>query len=87
MKKVWVVFATVALVLTLGTAAYAASNEDGGFKQMLPTMKQVHPNVSEQQLQEMYSKCQVNGQNTTGMMKNGSTSMQNMMSTATSNTK
>jgi hypothetical protein len=88
MKKVWIVLATVAMVLALGTAVYAATDEDSGFKQMLPQMKQMHPNVSEQQLQEMYNNCKRNGNGMSGMMNgkaddmkgnmmNGS--MQNMM--------
>lgn len=80
MKKVWIVLAAVAMVLALGTAVYAATDEDPGFQQMLPQMKQMHPDVSEQQLQEMYNNCSSSGNGMSGMMNGGAGGMmQNMM--------
>lgn len=88
MKKVWIVLAAVAMVFALGTAVYAATDKDSGFNQMLPQMKQMHPDVSEQQLQEMYNNCSSNGSGMSGMMNGGGNgmmgnmmngSMQNMM--------
>lgn len=61
MKKLIVGIVTIALVLTLGSAVYAESNDGGqgtfNFGQMLPFMKQVHPDFSEQQLKDMYNNC------------------------------
>ena len=44
----------------IGSAVYAASTDNGNgfFEQMLPTMKQMHPDLSDQQLKDMYSTCQ-----------------------------
>jgi uncharacterized protein YpuA (DUF1002 family) len=88
MKKVWIVLAAVVMVLALGTAVYAATDEDSGFQKMLPQMKQMHPDVSEQQLQEMYNNCNSNSNSMSSMMNGGVTmgnmmngSMQNMMNT------
>jgi len=80
MKKVWIVTVVFALMLTLGTAVYAAKDDDTGFKQMLPQMQQMHPDVSEQELKEFYNDCKVKGNDMSGMM-NGSAdgSMQDMM--------
>lgn len=75
MRKIWIVLAAVALVLALGTAVYAATDKDTGFKQMLPHMKQIHPDVSEQQLQEMYNNCNSNGNGMSGMMHGGAGDM------------
>ncbi|BCG60444.1 FAD/FMN-containing dehydrogenase [Paenibacillus sp. URB8-2] len=92
MKKTWIVLAAVTMVFALGTAVYAATDKDKGFQEMLPQMKQMHPDVSEQQLQEMYNNCKSNGKGMSGMMNgeaggmmgnmmNGS--MQNMMNSST----
>lgn len=79
MKKIWIGLAAAAMVLALGTAVYAATDKDTGFKQMLPQMKQMHPDVSEQQLQEMYNNCNSNGNGMSGMMNDNAGGMHNMM--------
>lgn len=71
MNKVWMGITIAALALATGTAVYAAADDDGGFRQMLPLMKQMHPDSSEQQLREMYSNCRGNGQDMSEMMKTG----------------
>nr|WP_167521194.1 FAD/FMN-containing dehydrogenase [Paenibacillus timonensis] len=84
MKKLWIGIATMALVMGIGTAAaYAATTDNGTddsgnannpstFEQMLPYAKQMHPNLSEEQIRGMYNSCHgSNGGNTsTGMMNN-----------------
>lgn len=61
MRKLMIGMLTIALVLVVGTAVYADSNEQGqgtvNFGQMLPMMQQVHPDLTKQQLQEMYTNC------------------------------
>lgn len=56
-----------AILLTagIGTAVYA---DAGGytFEDMLPFMKQMHPQATEQQLNDMYENCHGSG----GMMEN-----------------
>lgn len=44
------------LTLGLGTAVYADAN-NWSFRDMLPFMKQMHPEASEQQLYNMYESC------------------------------
>lgn len=66
MKKVVVGLLAAGLVLGAGTAVFAAEgNQDGqgtmNFGQMLPFMKKAHPNLSEQQLQDMYNSCHGTG--------------------------
>ncbi len=75
-KKLIVAFTTTALVLGLGTAALANSDsevlENFSFKDMLPFMQQMHPNLDEDQLEQMYISCHgENGQrgNGPGMMR------------------
>lgn len=63
MKKIWVGIAAVAMVMGIGTAVHAANgNSDPGrnfnfFEQMLPYAKQMHPNFSDKQIEEMYNNC------------------------------
>ncbi|MEX2415760.1 MAG: hypothetical protein WD424_06425 [Paenibacillaceae bacterium] len=61
MKKIMIGILMIALVLTLGSAVYAESNDEGqgtfNFGQMLPFMKQVHPDLTEQQLKDMHNNC------------------------------
>ncbi|MGG1614513.1 FAD/FMN-containing dehydrogenase [Paenibacillus phoenicis] len=83
MKKLWIGIATMALVMGIGTAgAYAATAENGTedsgkvnnqstFEQMLPHAKQMHPDLSEEQIREMYNSCHGgNGSGAKGMMNN-----------------
>lgn len=55
-KKAWIGLATLVLVFAMGTTAFALES-NGSFDQMLPFMKQMHPNSSDQQLKEMYQSC------------------------------
>lgn len=66
MKKMVVGLLAAGLVLGAGTAAvFAEGNGDGegtiNFGQMLPFMKKMHPDLSEQQLKDMYNSCHGTG--------------------------
>lgn len=67
MKKILIGLTAAALVLGIGTAVYAAAADSGLFEQMLPMMKQMHPNMTDQQLQDMFNSCHSNGNGGTGM--------------------
>lgn len=68
MKKSVVAVTVLAAVLVMGTAAYAAV-DDTGFRQMLPWMKQMHPSMNDNELEEMYNNCHGrNVEQTRGMM-------------------
>ncbi|MNN86465.1 hypothetical protein D3C81_2038890 [compost metagenome] len=91
MKKLWLGLTTAVLIMGIGTAgAYAASSVDNNkssdnesfFEQMLPFAKKMHPNLSDQQIKEMYNNCHNGtgtGTGTKGMMGNsqGRNSMMN----------
>ncbi|OIJ15649.1 hypothetical protein BKP35_01245 [Anaerobacillus arseniciselenatis] len=73
-KKLIVAITTTALVLGLGTVTLANSDSEvfGNFKDMLPFMQQMHPDLNEDQLEQMYIACHgENGQrgNGPGMMR------------------
>ena len=76
MKKLWIGLMALVLVMGIGTAgAYAATNNDyndnGFFEKMLPYAKQMHPNLSEEQIKQMYDNCSTsNGKGMSGMMRN-----------------
>ncbi|NGM84179.1 FAD/FMN-containing dehydrogenase [Paenibacillus sp. 7124] len=77
MKKLWIGLSALVLVMGLGTAgAYAATanndnNNSGFFEKMLPFAKQMHPNLSEKQIEEMYDNCSTsNGVGMSEMMQN-----------------
>lgn len=82
MKRLWIGIATIAMVLGIGTAgAYTATADNGTddngkvnnesfFEQMLPRAKQMHPDLSEEQIQEMYNNCHGRGITGAGMMNN-----------------
>lgn len=83
MKKLWIGIATMALVMGIGTAgAYAATSDNGTedngkakepstFEQMLPHAKQMHPDLSDEQIRGMYNNCHGgNGSGVSGMMNN-----------------
>jgi hypothetical protein len=67
-KKLIALVTTTALVLGIGTAALANSDSDVfekfNFKEMLPFMQEMHPDLDEEQLEEMYERCHGEG----GMM-------------------
>jgi hypothetical protein len=80
---------TMGLLLAGGIgAAWAADNNPGAgsswsFEKMLPFMKQMHPNMNDSELKQMYNICNANGgpAKMGQMMKNGTTGnmMQQMM--------
>lgn len=68
MKKLMTGLLTAGLVLGAGTAVLAAENQEPlpgqgivNFGQMLSFMRQVHPNLTEQQLQDLYKTCHGTG--------------------------
>ncbi|MNC46193.1 hypothetical protein D3C76_1180790 [compost metagenome] len=88
MKKIWLGLITAVLIMGIGTAGVYASSVDnnkssdneGFFEQMLPFAKKMHPDLSDQQIKEMFNNCH-NGDGTgaKGMMGNfsGRNSMMN----------
>lgn len=79
-SKIVIGLGVVVLTLGIGTAAYAAgSGQSWGstFRDLLPHMRQVHPDLSDRQLEQMYQNCHGNsGQNNSGwdgqgMMRSG----------------
>ncbi|SFA60118.1 hypothetical protein SAMN05216169_11033 [Anoxybacillus pushchinoensis] len=66
----------------LATAVFAASkNDNKDWKEMLPMMKQMHPNLSEEQLQKMYEQCR----NTKNMDQMMDQMMEHMMNNSKTN--
>lgn len=64
----------------LATAVFAANkNDNNDWKEMLPMMKQMHPNLSEEQLQKMYEQCRSNGNKMMKHMMNYDRVNQQMM--------
>ncbi|WP_152394254.1 hypothetical protein [Paenibacillus guangzhouensis] len=72
-KLIAIVGASV-LALGIGTAAYAAEVGPGNFREMLPFMKEMHPNYNDTELEQMYNNCHQSGGNSNnqGKMKNNS---------------
>lgn len=70
--------AVVLLALAMGTTAYALDN-GGVFEQMLPQMKQAHPNYSDEQLKQMYDSCHTNTNDASQMMNGDTRNMADMM--------
>lgn len=86
-KKLMAVITTASLVLGIGTIAMANSEnevfENFNFHEMLPFMQKMHPDMNEEQLEEMYNRCHgedgmMNGQ-MDGMMNGNHQGMKNMM--------
>lgn len=66
----------------LATAVFAANkNDNNDWKEMLPMMKQMHPNLSEEQLQKMYEQCR----NTKNMDQMMDQMMEHMMNNSKTN--
>ena len=59
MKKKLISFGiVVVLVLGIGNAVYANGSDNGwSFEEMLPFMKEMHPEMNEQQMEQMYQDC------------------------------
>ncbi|MDT8977808.1 hypothetical protein RQP50_16350 [Paenibacillus sp. chi10] len=72
-KFIAIVGATV-LTLGIGTAVYAADVNPGTIKDMLPFMKEMHPNLNDSELEQMYNNCHQRGgnSNSQGMMQKNS---------------
>ncbi|RHW37385.1 hypothetical protein D1B31_16630 [Neobacillus notoginsengisoli] len=66
MKRLAIVLMSTAFVLGMGSFALAQTNGSGkailNFKEMLPFMQEMHPDSTEQELQEMYKACHGNGE-------------------------
>ncbi|MEC1523022.1 hypothetical protein P9D43_13520 [Neobacillus niacini] len=69
MKKWAVGILSSALILGAGTVVFAAGTNNSGegntFEKVLPFMQEMHPNSSNEDLQEMYNACH----NDAGMME------------------
>lgn len=85
-KKLWIGLTAAVFIMGIGTAgAYAAtadnnkSSENQNFyERMLPLAKEMHPNLSDQEIKEMYNSCHKgNGTGANGMM--GTSQASNMM--------
>ncbi|MGG3305802.1 CUE domain-containing protein [Paenibacillus lautus] len=70
-SKFIAIVGAAALTLGIGTAVYAAEVAPSTFKDMIPFMKEMHPNLSDSDLEQMYNNCHGNS-NTQGMMQNNS---------------
>lgn len=77
MKKIILTILSAAFVLGAGTAVFAANEgtEEGifNFEKMKPQMQEMHPDFSDQQLDDMYNSChgadgEQNAQNQQNMM-------------------
>ncbi|MCM3571304.1 CUE domain-containing protein [Neobacillus mesonae] len=82
MKKLAVGILSGALILGAGTAVFAAGNNDSSdgisFEKMLPFMQKMHPDISKEDLQQMYKACHGDGGMMNGTNKN-TTDSKNMM--------
>jgi hypothetical protein len=76
MKKLWIGLMALVLVMGIGAAGvYAAApdkdnntnNSRGTFEEMLPYAKQMHPDLTEQEIKDMYNNCHANNGNGKGM--------------------
>ncbi|GAA0135187.1 hypothetical protein YSY43_20270 [Paenibacillus sp. YSY-4.3] len=55
--KTIAIIGAVVLTIGIGTAAYAAEAGPSAFRDMLPFMKEMHPNLNDSQLEQMYNSC------------------------------
>ncbi|WP_410514198.1 FAD/FMN-containing dehydrogenase [Paenibacillus sp. BR2-3] len=74
MKKVWIGVIALVMVMGIGTSVYAASPDKGEsfFERMLPFAKQMHPDLTDTQINDMLNNCQSNNGNGMGQMMNNS---------------
>lgn len=58
-KKLTSLGIVIVMVLGTGNAVYAHSGSDNGwsFQEMLPFMKEIHPDMDEEKMERMYQKC------------------------------
>ncbi len=75
MKKIVIGILSVAVILGAGTYTFAQTNSNGEgpltFGQMKPYMEKMHPDLSTQELKDLYNSCHgSNGNNSNGMMNN-----------------
>ena len=70
MKKIVIGMLSVAFILGAGTYTLAQTNSPN-FEQMKPYMEKMHPDLSKEELKDMYNSChENNGNNAHGMMNN-----------------
>jgi hypothetical protein len=77
-KKLAIGVLTGAILLGgTGTLTFAQANGEGllNFGQMKPYMEKMHPDLSTQELKQMYDSCHAEG----GMMEGNTTDMEKMM--------
>lgn len=80
MKKLISGLFVLVSVFVLATAVFAVNkNDNKDWKEILPMMKQMHPNLSEEQLQKMYEQCRNNGDKMMEHMMNYDRMNQQMM--------
>ena len=75
MKKKLVIGLLTGAILLGGAGTYAYAQTDG-FQEMKPFMEKMHPELSSNELEQMYEECHGDGEN--GMM-HGDKDRQNMM--------
>jgi hypothetical protein len=93
-KKLIAVITATSLVLGIGSVALANSDnevfENLNFKEMLPFMQEMHPDLEEGQLEEMFNRCHGEGGmmrgKMGGMMKSGNFEGMKKMMKGTSGT-
>ncbi|MNW06833.1 hypothetical protein D3C71_2033070 [compost metagenome] len=85
MKKLWIGLSALILVMGIGSAgAYAATanngdNNSGFFEKILPFAKQMHPSLSDDQIQNMVDSCSDSNQSGMSGMMQGSPLGKGMM--------
>ena len=55
--KVFAVLMTAVITIGIGTVAYASNYLPASFKDMLPFMKEMHPQMNDTELEQMYNNC------------------------------
>ncbi|PLR83650.1 hypothetical protein [Bacillus sp. V33-4] len=87
MKKLAIGILSAAFIFGAGTYAFAQANNDGegtiNFGQMKPKMEEMHPDLSEKELKDMYDSCHGNGgtmreEKTDNMMNDNNSMMNNL---------
>ncbi|OAB46233.1 hypothetical protein [Paenibacillus glacialis] len=80
--KVLAVIGVVVLSIGIGTIAYATEVGTGPVREMRPFMKEMHPNLNESELEQMYNSCHQQGSDnnySSRMMNNNSRMYDNSM--------